>query len=64
MATKSRSVRFDPELYVWVRAIAAAERRSFDQQVNWVLERWIAEYRAEHPEFELPEEYQLDKESE
>lgn len=45
MATITHTIRFTAELYAYLKALAAMERRSINAQLMHILE----EYRRAHP---------------
>lgn len=54
---KQTSFRFsDESIIAKYDVIAKANKRNRNQQVEWVLDRYIREYEAEHGKIELDEE--------
>lgn len=43
-----RGVRMEDELYIKLKAIAKAEKRSFNQQALAVFEQFVMQYEKEH----------------
>jgi LPS sulfotransferase NodH len=47
------TTKYDYHVHLWVSAIARAQRRSFAQQVNFILDEWIERFREENPDFDI-----------
>lgn len=55
-AIPQRGVRLEDELYDKACYIAKLENRSFNQQVVYIIRRFIDEYESQHGKIVIPEE--------
>jgi hypothetical protein len=50
---KPRTIRFEDHIYTWVKAISKYEKRPFNNQINYFMERCVESFKKEHPDFDL-----------